>query len=78
LVALVPPGVVTVTSTAPDPGGDVAVTDPFDTELGVTQLTPKQTEVAPVNPLPVIVTTVPPAAEPEFGETPVTTGTGAE
>jgi hypothetical protein len=78
LIGLVPPGAVTVTSTGPEPAGDVAVTDVFDTEPGVTQFTPKQTEVAPENPLPVIVIRVPPFAEPEFGETPVTTGTGAE
>jgi hypothetical protein len=35
---------------------------------------PNMTDVAPVNPEPETVTTVPPAAGPELGETPETTG----
>jgi len=38
---------------------------------------PKLTEVAPVNPVPVIVTTVPPVVGPAVGNTPVTVGTGS-
>ena len=37
---------------------------------------PKLTAVAPVNPVPVIVTGVPPVFGPELGLTPVTAGTG--
>ena len=37
----------------------------------------KVTLVAPVNPVPVMVTAVPPAFGPEFGLTPVTAGAAA-
>jgi hypothetical protein len=80
LVALVPSGVVTVTSTTPavDVAGDVAVIDvPLAVVLAVTVVAgtpPKSTAVAPVNPVPVSVTDVPPAMEPVAGEIPVTTG----
>ncbi len=37
---------------------------------------PEVTAVAPVNPVPVIVTVVPPVLGPEVGLTPVTVGTG--
>ena len=39
---------------------------------------PKLTPVAPVNPVPVIVTLVPPAAGPEVEEMPVTLGAGTK
>jgi hypothetical protein len=76
LVAEVPPGVVTVTSTVPaEPAGEVAVTlVSLATVNDVAAVLPKLTAVAPVNPLPVIVTAVPPAIGPPAGETPVTTG----
>jgi hypothetical protein len=77
LVGLVPPGVVTVTSTTPEPAGAVAVI--WVSELTVTlvaAVAPNLTDVAPVKPVPVIVTTVPPAAGPEVGLMPVTLGTG--
>ena len=35
---------------------------------------PKSTAVAPVNPVPVIVTVSPPKSSPEAGDTPVTVG----
>ena len=38
---------------------------------------PNLTDVAPVNPVPVTVTVVPPAAGPPVGEIPVTVGTGS-
>jgi hypothetical protein len=38
---------------------------------------PNVTAVAPVNPVPVTVTVVPPATGPAAGEIPVTVGTGA-
>ena len=75
--AEVPPAVVTVTSTVPVPGGAVAVIEVG--ELTVTpdaSAVPNLTVVAPaIKPLPEIVTDVPPAAGPEVGEIPVTTGT---
>jgi hypothetical protein len=63
---LVPPGVVTVTSTVPAlPAGDVAViVVPFVTENVVAAFAPNFTAVAPVKFVPVIVTLVPPAVEP--------------
>ena len=44
------------------------------TTTSVAAVVPKSTAVAPVNPVPVIVTRVPPAAGPLFGLTPVTVG----
>ncbi|GFE12091.1 hypothetical protein Sgleb_01380 [Streptomyces glebosus] len=75
---LVPLGVVTVTCTVPLPTGLVAV-------IWVSELTtkdaacvaPKRTAVAPVKPVPVTVTAVPPAVEPDVGETDVTVGVAA-
>ena len=78
-VADVPPGVVTVTSTGPaeEPAG-------LGTVIEVSLLTvyeaagvpPKLTAVAPVNPVPVTVTLVPPSIVPIDGEMPVTVGAG--
>ena len=75
-----PFGVVTVTSTLPLPAGEVAVIEvslllnfiPGD------QADPKLTAVAPVKPLPVMVTAVPPAAGPLLGVMLVTTGADGE
>src|SRR5438128_1902264 len=56
----VPPGVVTVTPTSPDPGGATALIDSsLSTVKDAACAEPKPTAVAPVNPLPVIVTLVP-------------------
>jgi hypothetical protein len=44
--------------------------------VNVAALAPKDTVVAPVKPVPLIVTGVPPAAGPEEGLTPVTVGAG--
>jgi hypothetical protein len=78
LVGLVPAGVVTVTSTVPEPAGEVAVTWVSETTVKpVAAVDPKLTPVAPVNPVPVIVTSVPPAAGPEVGLIPVTVGPDA-
>jgi hypothetical protein len=72
---LPPPGMVTVTSTAPDPAGEVAVIDvALLTVNVVAAVPPKLTAVAPVKLVPVIVTEVPPAAGPEDGVTWVTVG----
>ena len=76
LVALVPPGVVTVTSAVPAvPAGartvhEVAVQE---TPLAVTSI-PKVTAVVPDSPVPVIVTGVPADSGPADGLTDVTTG----
>jgi hypothetical protein len=80
LAALVPPGVVTVTSTVPEvPAGAVTVIDVLElTVTAVPGFVPKLTVVAPVNPLPVRVTTLVPVTGPELGETPLTVGAGAK
>ena len=75
LVALVPPEFVTVTSTVPLPAGEVAVIDvALLTVNEVAAVPPNRTAVAPVKLLPVMVTGVPPAAGPLFGEIDVTDG----
>ena len=72
-----PPGVVTVTSTVPVPEGLLAVIwvaeSTVNAEAGVD---PKVTAVAPVSPVPVIVTDDPPDATPAVGLTAVTAGPG--
>ncbi len=75
-MALVPLGVVTVTSMAPAaPAGEVAVTEVGDvTETEVAGEEPKSTALAPVNPVPAMVTTVPPARGPARGLREVTAG----
>jgi hypothetical protein len=76
LVALVPPEVATVTSTVPaEPAGEAAVTLVALTTVKLAAaVVPNLTAVAPVNPVPVIVTDVPPAGRPATGFTAVTTG----
>ena len=74
-VALVPPGVVTVISTVPVPAGDFMVREVGEaTTRTVPAVDPNLTDVAPVKPVPVTVTVVPPAAGPPVGEIPVTVG----
>jgi hypothetical protein len=75
-VAEVPPGVDTVTSTVPAlPAGDVTVTEVvLLTTTPVAVLAPKWTAVALVRAVPVIVTLVPPAVDPDVGLTLVTVG----
>jgi hypothetical protein len=79
LIADVPFGVVTVTSTVPDdPAGDTAVKVVDEATLNDTAaIEPNLTAVAPLKPLPVTVTEVPPAIEPVFGLTEETVGEGA-
>ena len=75
LIALVPPGVVTVTSTVPEPAGDTAVIEVADfTVTLVAALDPNLTSLAPVRLVPVMVTEVPPPPGPLVGETFVTVG----
>ncbi len=74
-MALVPPGVLTVTSTAPVPAGVVAVIAvALSTVNAAAGVPPKLIALAPVKPVPVIVTLVPPAAGPDDGLTFVTVG----
>ena len=74
-IALVPAGVVTVTSTTPDPAGAVAVIDvSLLTVKLVAPAAPNFRAVAPVRLAPVIVTVVPPPVGPDDGLTPVTVG----
>ena len=79
MMALVPPAVVTVTSTVPAvPGGVVAVIDVLDPTAKLVAATPPNfTPVAPLKALPVMVTVWPPATGPELGETVLTVGAGA-
>ena len=77
LVTLVPLNVVTVTSTRPaPPGGEVAMIWVSLLTWKEADLAPKFAELAPVKPVPVMTTGVPPAVEPLFGATPVTVGGG--
>src|ERR1017187_7745585 len=76
-----------MTSTRPDPSGsgdtgDVQVISVSDTTVNATDaialklvgLYPKYTPTAPVNPVPKMVTAVPPACTPKSGLTSFTTG----
>ena len=75
LVALVPPPVVTVTSTVPLLGGDVAVIEvALLTTNHAAAVLPNFTAVAPLRLVPVMVTLVPPALGPVLGLMPVTVG----
>jgi hypothetical protein len=77
-VGEVPPGVVTVRSTRPAaPAGAVAVICVVDsTVYELAGVEPNVTAVVPPKPVPVIVTTVPPATGPVDGLTPETVGIG--
>ena len=56
--------------------GETAVMSVEETTLKLVAATaPKSTEVAPVKPVPVMVTVVPPAGGPEVGEMAVMAGT---
>jgi hypothetical protein len=74
----VPSGVVTVTWTVPVPAGLVAVIIVrLSTVTLVALADPKETVEPFTNPVPLIVTVVPPASGPVDGETDVTVGTPA-
>src|SRR5271165_720373 len=75
-VEVPPTGTVTETETAPrEPAGVVAVIEVSELTVKlVAGLAPKSTAVAPVKPVPVIVTTVPPGAGPFVGLIEVTVG----
>ena len=70
-----PPAVVTVTCTVPEPTGEVAViwVAEFIVKLEALAV-PNFTAVASVNPVPLIVTVVPPAVGPLVGDIDVTVG----
>jgi hypothetical protein len=71
----VPTGVVTVTFTVPVPAGlSAVIVVSLTTVKFVAAAVPKLTDVAPVKPLPVIVTNVPPTFGPAVGLRPVTAG----
>src|ERR1700716_3206579 len=77
LAGVVPPSVVTITSTAPVPGGETAAIDVG--ELTVKLLAsadPNLTAVAPKRPVPLMVTKVPPASPPLLGLTLMSAGAG--
>ncbi len=75
---LVPPGVVTVTWCAPVPAGLVAVNDVALVNVtDVAAVNPNETVEPAVNPVPVTVTTVPPANGPAAGDSAVTDGTAS-
>ena len=72
---LVPPGVVTVISTvAAECAGEVAWIRVPLLDRMVPAVPPKLTAVAPVNPVPLMVTELPPAVVPLVGETEVIVG----
>ena len=74
-MADLPAGVVTVTSTVPEPAGLSAVIVVLLTTVTfIAPFVPKSTAVAPVKPEPVIVTKLSPAAGPRVGLKPVTVG----
>ena len=75
-VADVPLGVVTVISMVPATwaGAVAVICVALLTVNEVAAVPPKDTAVAPVKPVPVIITGVPPVIDPEVGETLVTTG----
>jgi hypothetical protein len=80
VVELEPPEVVTCRSTTPGTtvDGDTTVSDVADTTVAATGARPSNATVAPVmNPVPVIVTVVPPEVGPDVGAIEVTVGTGA-
>src|SRR5579862_810962 len=76
-VALVTPFPVTVTSTVPTPGGEVAVIVVADVTVTAGAAVVPNFTVSPVAKLvPVILTAIPPAALPEVGVRAVTAGCG--
>ena len=71
----VPSAVETVTSTVPGASaGDETVIVVAVMDSTVAGLPPKSTIAPAVNPVPVIVTSVPPLARPLFGDTALTVG----
>ena len=71
-----PPGVVMVIFTVPDPEGLVTVICVPESAVTFAAAPPKLTPVAPPRLVPLIVTAVPPAVVPLDGDNPVTAGAG--
>ncbi len=73
-----PPAALTVTSTVPaDSAGEVTVIEVVEfTTTPVPATVPNFTPVTPLKPVPVMVTLVPPAVDPEVTLRPVTVGAG--
>ena len=70
-----PVGVVTVTGADPaGRGGLVARTAVSESTVNVAAVPPNDTAVAPVSPVPLMSTVVPPATGPELGVRLLTTG----
>src|SRR4030088_3553992 len=75
LVALAPPGVVTITSTVPAPPGETAVIEVAELTVKLAAgFVPNLTAVAPMKFVPVMLTEVAPAVGPELGSIDVTVG----
>ena len=75
LVEDVPVSFVTVMSTVPAvPAGEVAVMEVSETMVKLAALPAKLAPLASAKPVPVMVTTVPPAIGPATGVIPVTLG----
>ena len=73
VTAEIPAEVLTVTPTVPVPAGlAAAISVPEMKMTPVAALLPNMTTAPGLKPLPVMVTLVPPAADPLAGETPVT------
>jgi hypothetical protein len=77
LLTDVPPGLVTVTSTVPEPGGEMATREVPDFESAFAFLLPNVTAVTSDRPVPVMVTFVPPDGRPLLGATFETWGRGS-
>ena len=77
LSALVPPGVVTVTSTVLEPAGLSTSISPAVSLVGAGAFVePNLTSLAPLRFVPLIVTLVPPVVGAEDGSTSLTVGAG--
>ena len=76
-MALVPTGVVTVTSTVPEPAGEVTVICVDEVAVMVAGFGPKSTALAAVKPVPVMVTELPPACTPAAGLMALNDGAGS-
>lgn len=74
--AFVPPGVITVMSTVPVPRGEEAVIWVSLFTVNVAKDAPNLTDVALLNPVPVMTTAVPPFSDPLFELVPDILGTG--
>jgi hypothetical protein len=77
-VADVPPGVVTVRSTVPEPAGLVVLIAVAEDTVKVAVTAPNFTELAPVKFVPATATAVPPVSGPLVGLRLATVGNGTK